>query len=84
MTLKNHKTEPNKLNFNPFVGVGPRSFLDLFSISQGYGSEIIRKDKGKVIEWKPENAVLRLQSNIYSLSEIEKDIQKKLKELEEK
>lgn len=84
MTLKNHKTEPNKLNFNPFVGVGPRSFLDLFSISQGYGCEIIRKDKGKVIEWKPENAVLRLQSNIYSLSEIEKDIQKKLKELEEK
>ncbi|MBT3199075.1 MAG: cytidine deaminase [Phycisphaerales bacterium] len=55
--------EKKKLvRFEPFVGVGPRRFFDLFSIRLGSGYTVTRKDSdGQVIEWKPENAQLRMQ-----------------------
>ena len=84
MTLKDITEEPNKLTFNPFVGVGPRSFLDLFSISQGYGREILRKQEGNTIKWDSSKATLRLQSNVLSLNEIEKSISSDLSSLESK
>lgn len=55
-------TEENKVVFEPFVGVGPRSFFNLFSVNIGAGYEIIRKNKnGKPAEWEEENATLRMQ-----------------------
>lgn len=83
MTLKLPNGDTSeKLNFNPFVGVGPRSFLDLFSMAQGSGNEIIRKVDGKIIQWDSKTATLRLSSNIFSLNEIENGIISKLREIE--
>lgn len=52
-----------KVLFEPFVGVGPRRFFDLFSISLGSGSSISRKDgeSGKSVTFTLESAKLRLQ-----------------------
>lgn len=54
--------ENERLKFQPFVGVGPRSFFNLFSVNLGSGYEISRKDKqGKPIEWHEETARVRMQ-----------------------
>lgn len=50
------------VRFEPFVGVGPRRFFDLFSMRLGSGYPVKRKDSdGQVLDWKPEGAKLRLQ-----------------------
>ena len=36
-----------KVSFEPFVGVGPRRFYDLFSLTLGTGRELRRKEKRK-------------------------------------
>jgi deoxycytidylate deaminase len=52
----------NRVYFEPFVGVGPRRFFDLFSMKLGSGHPLKRKDgDGRIIEWRPEEAHLRLQ-----------------------
>lgn len=46
------KDEEDKVIFEPFSGVGPRRFFDLFSMSLGSGVPIERKGKdGKIIQW---------------------------------
>ena len=53
---------PTRVRFEPFVGVGPRRFFDLFSVRLGSGYHLKRKDaRGERLEWKPENGRLRLQ-----------------------
>ena len=48
--------------FEPFVGVGPRRFFDLFSMRLGSGQALKRKDEdGHVLEWKAETSHMRLQ-----------------------
>ncbi|HNQ23115.1 MAG TPA: anti-phage dCTP deaminase [Phycisphaerae bacterium] len=48
--------------FEPFVGVGPRRFFDLFSIRLGSGYPVERKNvAGRVMEWKAGQSGLRLQ-----------------------
>ncbi len=48
--------------FEPFVGVGPRRFFDLFSVRLGSGYPLKRKDSaGHVQAWKDDLAHLRLQ-----------------------
>lgn len=64
--------EDKYVYFEPFVGIGPRRFFDLFSVRLGSGFKIDRKDKkGKTIDWKPENARLRLQMLPCSYLELE-------------
>lgn len=49
-----------KVIFEPFIGVGPRRFLDLFSMNLGAGSKMKRKDKeGKVLAWDKSSAGIR-------------------------
>jgi len=51
-----------KLRFEPFVGIGPRRFFDLFSMSLGSGYKLIRKGaKGRVKKWNPKESKLRIQ-----------------------
>lgn len=48
------------VSFEPFIGVGPRRFLDLFSMSLGSGSKLRRKDKsGHTLEWDKSKAPIR-------------------------
>jgi deoxycytidylate deaminase len=54
--------EANKVLFEPFVGVGPRSFFNLFSTSLGGGYPIDRKDDaGQIVKWDPHDCRLRMQ-----------------------
>jgi deoxycytidylate deaminase len=59
--------KPGHVHFEPFMGVGPRRFFDLFSmdLSSGYAIKRKRKD-GRVLDWRPEEARLRMQMLPYS------------------
>lgn len=59
--------------FEPFIGVGARRFLDLFSMSLGSGMKLRRKDKqGNTIEWKKDEADVRTPLLPKSYLEVEK------------
>lgn len=50
------------VHFVPFVGVGPRSFFNLFSTNLGSGYSIRRKGSdGKATSWHSKDARLRMQ-----------------------
>ncbi|MFT6910739.1 MAG: deoxycytidylate deaminase [Oleiphilaceae bacterium] len=54
-----------KVTFEPFVGVGPRIFLNLFSNNLGSSEPLIRKNKsGEVVKWHPHSATLRLSPRV--------------------
>ena len=74
--------EPKKderVRFEPFVGVGPRRFLDLFSMQLGAGSSLIRKEAGKTVTWHEETAQLRLQMLPGSYTDLEDIASQKFK-----
>lgn len=50
----------HKVKFEPFVGIGPRRFVDLFSMSLSSGRNIVRKEGGKVVDWSRTGAELRV------------------------
>ena len=52
--------ERQKVRFEPFVGVGPRMFLDLFSLRLGSGYQLMRKKDVQKISWDRHDATLRL------------------------
>jgi cytidine deaminase len=59
-TTPDNAPDQNQVTFEPFIGVGARRFLDLFSMSLGSGSKIKRKNKqGVTVDWKKESAVAR-------------------------
>ncbi|MFB4362652.1 anti-phage dCTP deaminase [Pantoea sp. BS_8] len=56
------ENKKNKVIFEPFVGVGPRCFMNLFSMTLGIGYKIKRKDsEGNVVKWERRNGRLRIQ-----------------------
>ncbi|MDN4060286.1 anti-phage dCTP deaminase [Massilia sp. YIM B02769] len=61
--LKTHldgKVDESLVVFEPFVGVGPRRFLDLFSMNLGSGSKLKRKgSQGTTLSWSRVDAVIR-------------------------
>jgi len=54
--MKRPRRRERKVPFTHFVGVGPRRYLDLFSLALGAGHELIRKDGGRVFEIEPSGA----------------------------
>lgn len=73
------------VHFEPFVGVGPRRFFDLFSMKLGSGYPLKRKDsEGQVLEWKPETARLRVQMIPRSYVELEAIATTMFRRLEER
>jgi deoxycytidylate deaminase len=55
------REEAGKVPFLPFVGVGPRRYFDLFSLTLSTGYPIERKKEGRLIPWSRETAAVRLQ-----------------------
>ncbi len=56
----------DRVIFEPYIGVGPRLFNDLFSINYSTGYSIERKDeRGNVIKWKAKTANYRLSMEPY-------------------
>jgi deoxycytidylate deaminase len=49
-----------KVAFEPFVGVGPRRFMDLFSLRLSSGQRVVRNKGGVVINWDRATAQLRV------------------------
>lgn len=65
--------EVKKVIFEPFVGVGPRCFFNLFSINLGTGYKVVRKESdGTVVNWERKNGRLRIQ--MLPSSYIEKEL----------
>lgn len=61
-TMKRKGIEDKRVYFRPFVGVGPRQFFDLFSLSLSSGRQVKRKGRdGKVFAWSEADASPRLQ-----------------------
>jgi deoxycytidylate deaminase len=58
--IENHSNQgQNKVTFEPFVGIGPRRYIDLFSLHLSGGSALHRKSKGKVVDWQKKSAKIR-------------------------
>jgi len=60
--FRERQPENTHVAFEPFVGVGPRRFFDLFSMKEGSGFPLKRKDKstGKKLNWEPANGTIRM------------------------
>ncbi|MGI0016074.1 MAG: deaminase, partial [Nitrososphaera sp.] len=59
-TARGDKGAAKKVLFDAFVGVGPRRYLDFFSLTTSTGSLVKRKeDDGRPIKWNPKTAVPR-------------------------
>jgi len=63
------------VSFEPFFGVGPRRFFDLFSMSLGVGKELTRKDRdsGEIVSFNPEIAQPRLRMHEVSYLDLERE-----------
>lgn len=73
ITSMENSVDNNKVIFEPFVGVGPRCFFNLFSITLGIGYKIKRKySDGNVVKWIRRNGKLRIQ--MLPSSYIEKEL----------
>jgi deoxycytidylate deaminase len=72
-TTENRQNGGLKVVFEPFVGIGPRRFFDLFSMHLGSSYPLNRKIKetGKPVDWSIEKAHLRIQLRPVSYLELE-------------
>jgi deoxycytidylate deaminase len=62
-----------RIPFEPFVGIGPRRFFDLFSMKLGRGYPVKRKtDKGRLCSWKRDECSPRMQMLPTSYTQREK------------
>lgn len=62
IVFDSHLPTNGKVRFEPFVGIGPRRFFDLFSMNLSVGYPVKRKEPdGKIREWRHATARLRLQ-----------------------
>jgi len=76
--------EREMVRFQPFIGVGPRRFFDLFSMHLSSGREVDRKDDdGNVVEWHEKGALPRLALQPVSYLELEKGSEKYMDKLAE-
>lgn len=80
------KGEKDKLRLKPFVGVGPRNFINLFSLTLGVGKDLKRKNnEGKSIEddWDPKTATLRISGIPASYKYYEREIATKIQRIKD-
>jgi deoxycytidylate deaminase len=69
-----------KVIFQPFIGIGPRRFIDLFSLQLSDGVKIKRKHQGKIVRWPEKDYVFRFPLLGISYLDKEKSIGAKLNE----
>jgi deoxycytidylate deaminase len=68
------KVEPpdRKVRFRPFIGIGPRLFFDLFSMSLSAGRQVVRKDDdGYAVKWAPATASPRIPALAFAYTPFE-------------
>ena len=67
------REEHGKLPFVPFIGIGPRRYFDLFSLTLSSGYSVERKHDGKLKNWSRSAKTaprLQLQPSSYLNREI--------------
>jgi len=77
-------TDEKTVRFEPFFGLGPRRFFDLFSMNIGVGTQLQRKDdeSGEAISWEPtNNSKPRVRMLQGSYLELEKAASDRFKDL---
>ena len=68
-----HKDSRFRIPFQPFVGIGPRRFFDLFSMKLGRGYLLTRKQtNGRLWPWKRDQSSPRMQMVPTSYAQREK------------
>jgi len=70
----------DKVILQPFVGIGPRRFIDLFSLKLSNGVKIEREQKGKIVKWPEKDYFSRFPLLGLSYLDKEKSIGAKLNE----
>ncbi|MCC7494032.1 MAG: hypothetical protein IT204_16865 [Fimbriimonadaceae bacterium] len=65
---------PRKVVFRPFVGVGPRRFLDLFSLGLGSGYKLKRQEGGDLLPWTASQHA-RLRTPLVPYSYLQVDVE---------
>ncbi len=80
------KPSGERVRFEPFVGIGPRRFIDLFSMVTGTGRPQLRKDKvtDVPIQWSLDKAVSRLPMLQDSYLDMEEETTEVLVQLKNK
>ncbi len=78
MTSKPPETGQNRVRFQPFVGIGPRRFFDLFSMQLSSGYDLERKDPetGAAKDFSIAKARLRVLMNPASYIDLEATAQR--------
>lgn len=64
--LERKRGRHRRIPFTHFVGVGPRRYFDLFSLTLGSGHELIRKQNGQTIQIPRGNAWTRVPLSPFS------------------
>ena len=64
--LERKRGRTRRLPFTHFVGIGPRRYFDLFSLTLGRGHELIRTEHGEIIDVEKTNAWARIPLSPYS------------------
>lgn len=70
-----------KVTFRQFVGVGPRRFVDLFSMHISSGRKLKRKSEGSLISWDRRDAELRVPMTPLSYLEAEMSLVSELNKI---
>ncbi len=60
------RSSRRKVPFTPFVGVGPRRYFDLFSLTLSRGFELTRKRDGKMVQISRQGAFARVPMSPFS------------------
>jgi len=79
LTLHDDAISPNpaasseRVVFSPFLGVGPRRYVELFSLRDAHGQRISRKDAhGSLVPWSASDASLMLSDRVTNYLDQEK------------
>lgn len=82
IALRNGAVEPDRVVFQPFAGIGPRRFVDLFAMDFGIGPPLQRKDRrsGHVLGFDRKSAKLRNPLVPYSHVDLEQSAALQLSE----
>ena len=70
--IKRYCKNVSKVVFETFIGIGPRRFIDLFSIKLSNGVKIIREQSGKTVKWSEKESIFRFP--LVSMSYLDKEI----------
>jgi len=83
---RSHVETRRKVVFQPFIGIGPRRFIDFFSMRLSSGLPVQRKDKhtGDAVTWTKTGAQIRVPMSARSYLEREDAVVTLVSELAEK